>query len=154
MDIERIAHPKSGAEIEGRILPSGSKLKPTDLYASSTGKWLPNPVGATESIDNGVVWVRPYDKDHEKSVQQQRREHNRLLDSRCLCEAGTLMSRGAGFSLGAPVIFYDNECPLSHERLFLGSLHDLDEVNKRWPYKDEPDEMKYPHFGLPPDDEE
>ena len=145
---EMVKHPESELEIEGRVLPPGSDLEATDMYASTCGKWLSNPVGAAKVIDNDVIWVRPFDEKHENRLQRERRERNRIMDERCTCQVGAMTDRGSGVSMMPPQRVPSDECPLQHESTILAIFFHLEEINRRWPYKEEPPEMKYPD-GVP-----
>ena len=59
--IAKIEHPIAiRATIVGEIIKPGTRLLPTDVYASTTGKWeyCPCP-GALLPEGLDVIWVRP-----------------------------------------------------------------------------------------------
>ena len=58
--MQTIAHPRSGATIEGVRLPPGSKIREDDQYDSSDGKWREAGLiaGGKVPLGDHVVWVR------------------------------------------------------------------------------------------------
>ncbi|MDP3778528.1 MAG: hypothetical protein Q8R30_00590 [bacterium] len=58
--MQTLAHPRSGATLEGVRLPPGSVIRKDDKYDSSDGKWRTADIIAGGKVPMGdhVVWVR------------------------------------------------------------------------------------------------
>jgi hypothetical protein len=58
--VQTLVHPRSGAIIEGTLLPPGSVIKGTDRYDSTDGGWRTADLAAGGKVPLGghVTWVR------------------------------------------------------------------------------------------------
>lgn len=58
--MQTLAHPRSGATIEGVRLPPGSAIRKDDMYDSSDGKWRTADLvaGGKVPVGDHVIWVR------------------------------------------------------------------------------------------------